>query len=77
MYAFLGKNPFQTSPIITENNEEYVHHFLVYLCPPGQVVTTGSCGNLNESAQACRDSTLVGAWAVGGEVSDKKLVIPK
>ena len=62
----------QFSPIITPGNEPYLHHVLVYICDglDGVDITVeGPCSSADQRIQRCLSELLVGAWAVGGEVS--------
>lgn len=64
---------FQFEPYIQKGNEGFVHHFLLYECE-GNFVEKDfdkgvDCDDLPNMAYAkCRDSSLVAAWAVGGQV---------
>ncbi|CAH3194021.1 unnamed protein product [Porites evermanni] len=59
-------------PYIQKGNEGFVHHFLLYECE-GNFVEKDfdkgvDCDDLPNMAYAkCRDSSLVAAWAVGGQ----------
>ena len=60
----------QVSPLVDEGNEAHVHHMLVYLC--NELNTTdpdGPCHTVSDSLTNCFSGLLIGAWAVGGEVS--------
>ena len=63
----------QVSPTITPNMRDYVHHMLVYLCPapldPADVGESTPCHNISDALSNCFSGLLIGAWAVGGEVS--------
>ncbi len=65
--------PMQFSPELTTHERPYVHHVLVYLCAApladGEVGVSMPCEELPDNAAACRSGLLVGAWAIGGEVS--------
>lgn len=66
----------QYTPVVTEGNEAHVHHLLIYLCDGlnnTHVGASGDCDDgVDESVQECRGGTLIAAWAVGGDVSDKR-----
>ena len=71
---FINCSPLpQYSPLIDNENFAYVHHMLVYLCGglnETQVNDSGPCqGGVGESLNECRRGEIIGAWAVGGEVS--------
>ena len=58
--------------MITPGNEKYVHHLLVYLCDGLDGVELdegGPCATVDPRIQQCLTRTLIGAWAVGGEVT--------
>ena len=60
----------QFSPHVTEDNTAHVHHMLVYLCE--SINTTdpgGPCNTVSQSLASCVGGTLLGAWAVGGQVN--------
>lgn len=64
---------FQFAPNIRRGNEAFVHHILLYECDGNFNETDFDQGvNCFSSANMpyfkCRESTLVGAWAVGGNV---------
>ena len=63
----------QFSPILTSHPRQYVHHILIYLCTnpltPEEVDVSVPCNELPSNANECRGQLLIGAWAVGGEVS--------
>jgi hypothetical protein len=60
------------SPYITEGNEAYVHHMIIFLCDglvDADLGPGGHCYNSNHSSDgimACTGSTYIAAWAVGG-----------
>ena len=66
--------PFsQFEPYIQKGNEGFVHHLILYECEGnftesdyGQGVDCLDAANMPFGK--CRDSALVAAWAVGGEV---------
>ena len=71
---FINCSPLpQYSPLIDNDNFAYVHHMLVYICGglnETQVNDSGPCqGGVGESLSECRFGEIMGAWAVGGEVS--------
>ena len=77
-FSFFCRSPFidfnfQFEPYIQKGNEGFVHHFLLYECE-GNFVEKDfdegvDCDDLPNMAYAkCRDSSLVAAWAVGGQV---------
>ena len=64
----------QTSPQITPHTRSFVHHMLIYICSyaldPSLVGVGGPCNEVHENITEClRGGYLIGAWAVGGEVS--------
>ena len=64
----------QISPVITPHARSFVHHILVYLCSEQltaeEVGLSEPCSDIVGNANQCRGGgTLVGAWAVGGEVA--------
>ena len=63
----------QFSPRITPTNTALVHHIIVYLCGALVNVTEGQSslcvGAVGTSLDECRLGVVLGAWAVGGEVS--------
>ena len=62
----------QYSAVITPESRRHVHHMVVYLCDGMNL--TGSpdlnikqeCDGISEQTQPCRASTVIAAWAVGG-----------
>ena len=63
----------QTSPLITPHARSFVHHMLIYFCPyaldPSLVGVGGPCNQVHQNISGCQAGLLIGAWAVGGEVS--------
>ena len=64
----------QTSPLITPHTRSFVHHMLIYFCPyaldPSLVGVGGPCyDSVHPNITGCLNGLLIGAWAVGGEVS--------
>ena len=63
----------QTSPLITPHTRSFVHHMLIYFCPyaldPSLVGVGGPCSEVHQNITGCLNGLLIGAWAVGGEVS--------
>lgn len=64
---------------MTPHAHPFVHHILAYLCssplPMESVGVSAPCRMLGVSVSECRDlGALVGAWAVGGEVSEQMSV---
>ncbi|KAI3380192.1 hypothetical protein SNEBB_003441, partial [Seison nebaliae] len=68
---------YRTEAIIPEDTKEFVHHFLLYFCPPD--VTDKVVGDLETTNTPCFDSkfqltystcatNIIGGWAVGGEL---------
>ena len=74
----LPHNIVQISPAITPHARSFVHHILAYLCPntlqPSDVGMSRPCHQINESLRSCYVGVLIGAWAVGGDVSYHMLV---
>lgn len=73
-YALMIVSPaLQFSPAISKNSSRYVHHILIYLCTNLNHTHVGAsveCDNANAAISLCwGGGTLIGAWAVGGEVS--------
>ena len=69
---FTGFFLSQIAPYITEGNTAFVHHVLVYLCLGlnDAVVGQGTeCDSAHIDIHECRADSLIGAWAVGGNVS--------
>lgn len=71
MYVYVI--PLQFSPILTDHPRTYVHHVLTYLCSSpledDEVGLSVPCDQLPARVNQCRGQLLVGAWAVGGDVS--------
>ena len=69
----ISSHLLQYSPLIVDDNSAYVHHMLVYICATlneTEVNDSAPCfGGVGESLNECRSGELIGAWAVGGEVS--------
>lgn len=72
-------HPFfsQYSPDIAKESLPYVHHILIYLCPPSendlsQTAPAGDCEekntDINNATKKCRKGVLIAAWAIGGQV---------
>ena len=63
----------QITPVVTEGNEAYVHHMVIYECyglNDTHVGQSGVCiGEISNSIQQCRAGTTLAGWAVGGGVS--------
>ena len=66
--------PLQYSAEISPESIPHVHHILVFLCD-GKNLTghpdvgvNHDCDGISEELQACRLSTILAAWAVGGNV---------
>ena len=63
--------------MIQANHEAIVHHLVVYECPnevaPYINTAPFDCDfapdSIPDPVQRCRGNTVVGAWAVGGQVS--------
>lgn len=62
--------------MISSHVRSYVHHLLIYLCitplADADVGVSVSCGDINDdqfpTVAECQASTVIGGWAVGGEV---------
>ena len=71
MYMYV---PLQHSAIITPESIHHVHHVLVYLCDGmnltghPNVNVSQECDGIAEEIQPCIFSTIIAAWAVGGNV---------
>ena len=69
----------QFSPVLTSHKRDYVHHVIVYLCSspltPEEANMTVRCDDLPDNVGQCRRQQIIAAWAVGGEVSNRRLVI--
>ena len=63
----------QISPVITPHTRSFIHHMVIYLCPhpldASLVGVGGPCFDVHQNITGCLGGLLVGAWAVGGEVS--------
>ena len=62
----------QIAAQITEGNTAYVHHMLMYLCSELNHTLVGQsaeCDSAHVEIQECKGGHLIGAWAVGGNVS--------
>lgn len=74
-YIFLT----QVSPSITSGSELYVHHILVYICNGLDESDTGQGGNcdsdISNQMRSCLSQTLIAAWAVGGSVRNRQLLM--
>ena len=63
---------FQFGPVLTEGNEAYVHHLLIYQCNgliDTHVGNSGECHEMAGEIQACRGGIIVALWVTGLEVS--------
>ena len=71
MYVLL-----QYSAEISPESIRHVHHILIYLCDGmnltghPDVGVKHECDGIAEEVRACRLSTILAAWAVGGNVSN-------
>ena len=64
----------QFGAIIPTHAAAYVHHMVAYLCPLGHTLPhnlSSDCfdAGVYDVLNPCRANEVVGAWAVGGEVS--------
>ena len=69
--------PLQYSTLISPESARHVHHLLVYLCD-GKNLTghpdvgiKQECDGISEEPRACRASTVIAGWAIGGNVRDQ------
>ena len=63
---------FQFGPVLTEGNEAYIHHLLIYQCnglSDTHVDNSGECDEVAGEIQACRGGIIVALWVAGLEVS--------
>ena len=66
--------PLQYSAILSPESIRHVHHILVYLCDGmnysghPEVGIQQICDGISEEVAPCRASTVIGGWAVGGNV---------
>ena len=69
--------PLQYSAVINPESIRHVHHMLLYLCDGmnltghPDVSVSQVCDGIAEEIQACQASTVIAAWAVGGNVRDQ------
>ena len=64
----------QFGPYIPEHAAAYVHHMVAYLCPLGHSLPSNFSSNcfdigVDDILNPCWLNEVIGAWAVGGEVS--------
>ena len=64
----------QNGPTIPSESKAFVHHIIIYLCQNGTfdhayVETGAPCIDAGISVQLGRGSTILAAWAVGGDIS--------
>ena len=69
----------QYSPLIDNENFDYVHHMLVYICAglnEAEVNDSAPCrGGVGVSLSACLAGEVLAGWAVGGEVSNMLILV--
>ncbi len=61
----------QQSPFLSPHEREYAHHIVACICPSIQNVNySGDCAvGAPDDVKLCRSTEVLGAWAVGGQVS--------
>lgn len=72
-YFFYFIAVLQIEPNIQKGNEGFVHHYVVYECDGNFTESDFYKGydclfTANMPFEACRQSNILSAWAIGGEV---------
>ena len=72
--------PLQFAPVLSPESIRHVHHILIYLCDGmnltghPEVGIKRECDGISEEVRPCRFATIIGGWAVGGSVSNDRLL---
>ena len=68
--------PLQFAPLLSPKSISHAHHILVFLCEGmnltgyPDVGVKQKCDGISEEVQPCKYATIIGGWAIGGNVSN-------
>ena len=76
MYNLNISMPLQFAPLLSPKSISHAHHILVFLCEGmnltghPDVGVKQKCDGISEEVQPCKYATIIGGWAIGGNVSN-------